>query len=116
MIYHAEFKKLETKMPNTFHSQLPFTFSRIHACMFSGTLPIALDGTLPACFAIHYQVALHILSSTLLAMSKMTVPVPLKDSLLACLTYAPNDGAKDDPNCTRWHTPFLLHYMVPNML
>jgi len=61
--------------------------------MLSRTLPIALDGTLPACWTIRSQVS-------------------SQNALKHTAEYA----LKYTPNCTRWHTPSLLDCTLPSML
>jgi len=61
--------------------------------MLSSTLPIALDGTLPACLTIRSQVSSH-------------------DSL----NHTPEHALKYTPNCTRWHAPSVLDYTLPSKI
>jgi hypothetical protein len=61
--------------------------------MLSRTLPIALDGTLPACCTVHFQV-----------------------SSQDALKHTPKHALKYSPNCTRWHTPSLPDYTLPSKL
>ena len=53
------------------------------------TLPIALDGTLPACCTVHSQV-----------------------SSQDALNHTPEHALKYTLNYTRWHTPSLLHWEI----
>jgi len=59
----------------------------------SRTLPIALDGTLPAYLTVHSEV-----------------------SSQDALKHIPEHALKYTPNCTRLHTPSLLDYMSPSTL
>jgi len=61
--------------------------------MLSRTLPIALDGTLPASLTVHSQVS-------------------SQDALKHTLEHA----HKYTPDCTRWHTLSLLDYTLPSKL
>jgi len=74
-------KYSQSTLPHT----SPSTFSSALSVMLSRTLPIALDGTPPACLTVRSQVS-----------SKDT------------LKHTPKHIVKYTSNCTRWHTPSLL--------
>ena len=109
-IHHGAFNKLETKMPNALHCMLPsrlqdapkYTLSTLPSTppstfsipgMHSRTLPIALDGTLPACLTVRSQVSSQdapkytpsTLSSTLPSLLSRMLLIALDGTLLACL-------------------------------
>jgi len=108
------------------------------------TLPITLDGTLPACWTVRSQVSSQdtpkyttstlqsippsTFSSTLPGILSRTLPIALEGTLPACLTvrsqvssqdalkHTPEHTLKYTPNCIRWHTPSLLDHTLPNTL
>jgi hypothetical protein len=112
--------------------------------MFSSTLPIALDDTLPACLTIRSQVSSqdapnhtpeHVLKYTpnctrwnTLSLLDYTLPSKLSrrsqvHSVYApkytsdyVLKYTPGHALQYAPNCTRWHTPNLLDCTLPSNL
>ena len=69
--------------------------------MLFSTLPIALDGTLPACLAVRSLV------------SSQDVP---KYTFEYVRKYTPEHALKYPPNYTRWHTPSLLCSTLPTKL
>jgi len=79
--------------PSTLLSTPPSMFSNTLSGMLSRTLPIALDGTLPACLTVRSQV-----------------------SSQDALNHTPEHAFKYTPNCTRWHTASLLDYTLPSKL
>jgi hypothetical protein len=90
MKYTPDCTRLYTPSLLDLHSQnapkhTPSTFSSTFPVMLSCTLPIAFDGTLPACLTVHSQVSSH-----------------------DALKHIPQHTLKYTPNCTRWHTPSLL--------
>jgi hypothetical protein len=119
-IHHAVLNKQESKFPNTHLSVLPITpwcpllialnFT-LPACwtytlksalkmlsitllsMLSSILPIAVDGTLPACLIIY-----------------------CKESSQDSLNHTAEHALKYTPNHTWWHSPSLLDYTLPSEL
>jgi len=61
--------------------------------MLCRTLPIALNGTLPACLTVRSQA-----------------------SSQDALKHTPDYALKYTPNCTQWHTPSLLDFTLPSTL
>jgi len=111
--------------------------TRLHTpSLLDCTLPITLDGTLPACSTYALKYALKTLSSILLSMLLNTLPIALDDTLPARITICsqvssqvaprytlssvpstppstfsstlPGMLSRYTPKCTRWHTPACL--------
>jgi len=124
--YTSHCIQLESKPPDALCWTLPSTLW--------STLLIALDCTLLACLTILYQLlpiehsrpAWLILpskppsmfSSTLQGTLSKTLPIAHDGTLAGCLTVysqvSSRDTLKHTPNCTRWHTPSLLEYLLPS--
>jgi len=96
--------------------------------MLSRTLPLALDGTLLACFTVRSQVRLHDALKRTPGHALKSTPNCPRQHLPACLTvrsqvcsqdalkHTPENALNDAPNCTRWHTPSLLNCTLPSKL
>ena len=68
-------------------------FSSTHPGMLPRTLTVALDGTQPACLAVHSHT-----------------------SAQEALKHTPEQALKYISNCTRWYTPSLLGSTLPSTL
>jgi len=71
----------------------PSLFSSTLPGMVARTLPLALDGTQPACWTVH-----------------------LKTSVQEAFKRTPKHSDKYTPNCTRWHTPSMHDCILQSML
>jgi len=103
-IHHAVFNKLGTKLPNALHCALPSTLWN--------TLLIELDCSLPVCS----QPAGLALPSKLSRRSQVRYEFAPKYTSEYVLKYTPEQALNDASNCTRWHTPSLLHCRLSSKL
>jgi len=81
------------KLPNALHCTLPSTLWGRLPGILARMLPLALDGTQPACLTVHFET-----------------------SAQEALKHTPEHAVNFTPNCTRWHTPSLLDCTLPRWL